>query len=43
MRDINKSLKNDAPKEDLDFKQWKEELNKELNSYWKSLLECYEE
>lgn len=39
MRCVNNSLKNNVQEEDLDFKLWKDELNKELNSFWKSLFE----
>jgi hypothetical protein len=40
MREINKSLKNNIQEKDLNFKLWKDELNKELNSFWKLLENC---
>ena len=51
MRDHNKSLKNEEIKltsknvdqeNGLDFNLWKEELNKELESFWKLLKKSYE-
>ena len=43
MKELNKTLKNEdiELEDDLDFNLWKEELNKDLTSFWKMLKRSY--
>jgi len=38
-KNYSSNKRDNAPKDDLDFKLWKSELNSELLSFWKSMVE----
>jgi len=42
-KDYSSNKKENSPKDDLDFNLWKSELNSDLLSFWKSMVESNQE